>query len=45
MQKWMGLLSKKKSSFKIVGVSFFSKLDWGSYIVTILKTAFEKVDP
>ena len=33
---------KKKSSFNILGVSFSSKLNIGSYIVSIVKTAFKK---
>ena len=30
---------EKKSSFKKVGLTFSSKLDWGSYIISIAKTA------
>ena len=30
---------KDKSSFKIMGLKFSSKLDWGSYIISIAKTA------
>ena len=30
---------EKKSSFKILGLTFSSKLDWGSYIISIAKTA------
>ena len=33
---------KGKSSFKILGMSFFSKLDWGSYIISVAKTASRK---
>ena len=25
--------------FKMLGLNFFSKLDWGSYIISIAKTA------
>ena len=32
-----------KSSFKILGLTFSSKLDWGSYIVSIAKTASKKI--
>ena len=39
MWKWMGLFSKK-SHLKILGVSFSSKLNWGSDIVSTVKTAF-----
>ena len=31
-----------KSSFEILGLTFSSKLDWGSYIISITKTASEK---
>ena len=31
----MGLFLRKKSSFKMLGLTFFSKLDCGSYIITI----------
>ena len=33
----MGLFLKKKSSFKML------KLDWGSYIISIAKTASKKI--
>ena len=33
---------KKTSSFNILGVSFSSKLNIGTYIVSIVKTAFKK---
>ena len=29
----------QKSSFKMLGLTFFSKLDWGCYIISIGKTA------
>ena len=32
-----------KSSFKMLGLTFSSKLDWGSYIVSIAKTASKKI--
>ena len=35
----MGLLLRKKSSFKMLGLSFSSKLGWGSHITSIAKTA------
>ena len=35
--------SNLKSSFKLLGLTFSSKLDWGSYIVSIAKTASKKI--
>ena len=32
-----------KSSFKMLGLTFSSKLDWGSYIISIAKTAPKKI--
>ena len=40
-----GSLHEKKSSFRMLGLSFFSKLDWGSYIIFIAKTAAQKIGP
>ena len=40
--KMDGSVLNEKSSFKILGVSFSSKLNWGSYIVSIVKNAFKK---
>ena len=37
--KWMGLFLRKNHLFKMLGLTFSSKLDWGSYIVSITKTA------
>ena len=34
---------RKKTSFKMLGLTFSSKLDWGSYIVSITKTASKKI--
>ena len=34
---------EEKSTFKMLGLSFCSKLDWGSYIISIAKTASEKI--
>ena len=34
---------EEKSSFKMLGLTFSSKLDWGSYIISIAKTASKKV--
>ena len=33
---------EEKSPFKIVGLTFSSKLDWGSYIISIAQTASKK---
>ena len=32
-----------KWSFKMLGLTFFSKLDWGSYVISIAKTASKKI--
>ena len=34
---------EEKSSFKMLGLSFSFKLDWGSYLISIGKTAFKKI--
>ena len=34
---------EKSSSFKMLGLTFFSKLEWGSYIISIAKTASKKI--
>ena len=39
----MGLFLQEKSSFKMLGLNFSSKLDWGSDIISIAKTAFKKI--
>ena len=38
-----GSILEKKSSFKMLGLTISSKLDWGSYIIFIAKTASNKV--
>ena len=38
-----GSILEEKSSFKILGLTFSSKLDWGSYIISIAKTASKKI--
>ena len=40
--KWTGLFFRK-SSFKIQGLNFSFKLDWASYIISIVKTATPKI--
>ena len=37
-----GSVLQEKSSFKMQGLTFSSKLDWGSYNVSIAKTASKK---
>ena len=41
--KMDGSVLEEKTSFKMLGLTFFSKLDWGSYIVSIAKTASKKI--
>ena len=38
-----GSVLEGKSSFKMLGLTFSSKLDWGSYIISIAKTASKKI--
>ena len=38
-----GSVVEEKSSFKMLGLTFSSKLDWGSYIISIAKTASKKI--
>ena len=38
-----GSVLQEKSSFKMLGVSYSSKLNWGSYIISIAKTAYRKI--
>ena len=37
--KMEGSVLEEKSSFKMLGLTFSSKLDWGSHIISICKTA------
>ena len=41
--KMDGSVLEEKSSFKMLGLTFSSKLNWGSYIVSIAKTASKKI--
>ena len=41
--KMDGSVFEEKSSFKMLGLTFSSKLDWGSYIISITKTASKKI--
>ena len=38
-----GSILEEKTSFKMLGLTFSSKLNWGSYIVSIAKTASRKI--
>ena len=40
--KMDGSVLEEKSSFKMLGLTFSFKLDWGSYIISIAKTASKK---
>ena len=40
--KMNGSVLEQKSSFKMLGLIFSSKLDWGSYIISIAKIASKK---
>ena len=39
----VGSILEEKSSFKMLELTFSSKLDWGSYIISIAKTASKKI--
>ena len=41
--KMDGSVLEEKSCFKMLGLTFSSKLDWGSYIISIVKTASKKI--
>ena len=41
--KMDGSVLAEKSSFEMLGLNFSSKLDWGSYIISIAKTASKKI--
>ena len=38
-----GSVLEEKTSFKMMGLAFSCKLDWGSYIISIAKTASKKI--
>ena len=42
--KMDGSVLEEKSSFKMLELTFFSKLNWGSYIMSIAKTASKKIE-
>ena len=39
-----GSVPEEKSYFKMLGLTFYSKLDWGSYIISIAETASKKIE-
>ena len=41
--KMDGSVLEENSSFKMLWLTFSSKLDWGSYIISIAKTAYKKI--
>ena len=41
--KMDGSVLEEKTSFEMLGLTFSSKLDWGSYIVSIAKTTSKKI--
>ena len=41
--KMGGCILEEKSSFKMLGLTFSSKLDWGSYMISTAKTASKKI--
>ena len=41
--KMDGSVLEEKSSFKMLGLTFSFKLGWGSYIISICKTASKKI--
>ena len=42
--KMDGSVLEEKSSFKMLRLTFSSRLDWGSYIISIAKTASRKLE-
>ena len=38
-----GSVLEEKSLFKMLGLTLSSKLDWGSYIISVAKTASKKI--
>ena len=41
--KMDGSVLEENSSFKMLELTFFCKLEWGSYIISIAKTASKKI--
>ena len=42
--KMDGSVLEEKSSFKMLGLTYSSKLDWGSYTISIAKTPPRKLE-
>ena len=43
---WIGgSVLEEKSSFKILGLIFSSRLNWGSYLISIAKVSPTKLEP
>ena len=42
--KMDGSVVKKKLSLNVLGLTFSSKLDWGSYIISIAKSVCKKLE-
>ena len=42
-EKTDGSVLEEKSSFKMLGLTFSSKFDWGSYIISIAKNPYKKI--
>ena len=43
MSKWMGLFLRKNNLLRCWGLSFSSKLAWGSYIISMAKSVSKKI--
>ena len=43
-EKMDGCVLEEKSCFKMLGLTFPSKLDWGSYMISIAKAASKKLE-
>ena len=41
--KMDGLVPEEKSFFEMLGLTFSSKLNWDSYIISVAKTASKKI--
>ena len=41
--KMDGPVLEERSPFKMLGLTLSSKLDWGSYVISIAKTASKKI--
>ena len=43
-QKMDGCVFEEKSLFQMLGLTFSSKLDWGSYIISVAKAVSNKIE-